>query len=170
MLTLKKILFPTDFSRCANQALAHALYLARQYQAELHALHVTVPPGGDPPTLTHYMVDTEEYNAQLKAMASQQMAADLKMHQTDEARITQVYRRGISTAPEILLYAQENDVDLIVMGTHGRRGLGHLFLGSVAEEVVRMARCSVLTIRERKEPMPVTTLDHILVPVDFSDF
>jgi nucleotide-binding universal stress UspA family protein len=69
-----------------------------------------------------------------------------------------------------LHYAKDNDVDLIVMGTHGRRGLGHLSLGSVAEEVVRMAPCSVLTIREREEPMPPEAAKQLLVPVDFSEF
>jgi nucleotide-binding universal stress UspA family protein len=101
---------------------------------------------------------------------SQQMAADLKMLQTDEVKIKQAYRCSISTAPEILLYAKENEVNLIVMGTHGRRGLGYLFLGSVAEEVVRMAPCSVLTIRERKESLPAEAVERILVPVDFSAF
>jgi len=170
MIKLNKILFPTDFSRCANQALAHALYLAEQYQAELHMLHVTASPESDPRLLTPYTTDAEALPGSLAEMASRQMAADLKMHQTDKAKIKQVHRHGISTAPEILQYAEENDIDLIVMGTHGRRGLGHLFLGSVAEEVVRMARCSVLTIRERKEPMPVETIKRILVPVDFSEY
>ena len=60
-------------------------------------------------------------------------------------------------------------IDLIVMGTHGRRGMKHLFLGSVAEEVVRFAPCPVLTFREQKEPKPDLALENILVPIDFSD-
>jgi nucleotide-binding universal stress UspA family protein len=116
-----------------------------------------------------YTTDAEALPGSFAEMASRQMAADLKMHQTDKAKIKQAHRYGISTAPEILHYAKDNDVDLIVMGTHGRRGLGHLFLGSVAEEVVRMAHCSVLTIRERKEPLPVEAVERILVPVDFSE-
>ncbi|MGH7601739.1 MAG: universal stress protein, partial [bacterium] len=170
MSTLKKILFPTDFSRCANQTLAHALYLAKRHQAEVHMLHVTRSAEFDPGLLTPYTTDAEAWHRSLAEMASQQMAAGLKIHPTAAVRIKQAYRRGISTAPEILQYAKDNEVDLIVMGTHGRRGLGHLFLGSVAEEVVRMAQCSVLTIREREEPVPVEVVENILVPVDFSDF
>jgi nucleotide-binding universal stress UspA family protein len=69
-----------------------------------------------------------------------------------------------------LEYVSDNDIDLIVMGTHGRRGLGHLLLGSAAEEVVRLAACPVFTIRELKEPKPVMQVNNILVPVDFSNY
>jgi nucleotide-binding universal stress UspA family protein len=55
------------------------------------------------------------------------------------------------------------------MGTHGHRGLGHFLLGSVAEEIIRLARCPVLTVRERKEPRPRTDVSQVLVPVDFSE-
>lgn len=70
MIKLNKILFPTDFSRCANQALAHALYLAKQYQAELHMLHVTVSPVlvGDPRLLTPYTTDTKTLTGSLADM------------------------------------------------------------------------------------------------------
>jgi nucleotide-binding universal stress UspA family protein len=77
--------------------------------------------------------------------------------------------QGGAAADVILRYAKNNDIDLIVMGTHGRRGLGHLFLGSVAEEVVRLANCPVLTIREREELQQVDGLSRILVPVDYSE-
>ncbi|UCE53958.1 MAG: universal stress protein, partial [Desulfobacterales bacterium] len=70
----------------------------------------------------------------------------------------------------ILDYASENDIDLIVMGTHGRRGLEHVFLGSAAEEVVRLAKCPVLTMREIKKPHPKESLNRILVPIDFSHY
>ncbi len=76
--------------------------------------------------------------------------------------------RGFSTAPAILEYAKHNDIDLIVMGTHGRRGLGHLFLGSVAEEVVRLSSVPVLTVRERETPKPFEKMRRLLVPLDFS--
>jgi nucleotide-binding universal stress UspA family protein len=82
--------------------------------------------------------------------------------------VVRAKKRGISAAPIILEYADENDIDLIVMGTHGRRGLEHLFLGSVAEEVVRFAACPVFTVREAKEPKPTKAIERILVPVDFS--
>jgi nucleotide-binding universal stress UspA family protein/CheY-like chemotaxis protein len=169
MIKLHRILFPTDFSRCANQALAHALYLAKQYDAELHMLHAHVLFEDDPHHPAHHFPDKEEIHARLRALATTQMSSDVAAYGVNDLKITQVQRRGISTAPVILEYARENDVDLIVMGTHGRRGLGHLLLGSVAEEIVRLAPCPVLTIRERKKPIAVETIRRILVPTDFSE-
>ncbi|MDZ7343653.1 MAG: universal stress protein [candidate division KSB1 bacterium] len=169
MIKLHRILFPTDFSHCANQALAHALYLAKQYKAELHLLHVHVLYEDDPHHPGHHFPDHQEIQARLQALAATQMASDVAAYGGNDLKITQAQRRGISTAPAILEYAQEHDIDLIVMGTHGRRGLGHLLLGSVAEETVRLATCPVLTIRERKEPMPIETIRRILVPTDFSE-
>jgi nucleotide-binding universal stress UspA family protein len=169
MKKLKKILFPTDFSRCAEQALAHALYLAQTYEAELHVLHANVALEYAPHDAARLFPKPEEVTARLRELAQGHMTTVLSAHVTNHLRIKQVYEQGMSTAPVILTYAAENDVDLIVMGTHGRRGLGHLFLGSVAEEIVRMAACPVLTIRERKEAIPVEAVARILVPVDFSE-
>ena len=69
-----------------------------------------------------------------------------------DINVKKIIERGIAPAPVILEYARENDIDLIVMGTHGHRGIGHFFLGSVAEEVVQFAKCSVLTVKEKKDP------------------
>jgi nucleotide-binding universal stress UspA family protein len=169
MLQIKKILLPTDFSRCANQALAQALYLAEQYKAELHMLHATVLLDDDPNHPDHHFPNKEEIHQRMQKLAKDRMLANLAAQRVGDLKIKQVQRRGISVAPIILEYAREQDLDLIVMGTHGRRGLGHLFLGSVAEEVVRLAHCPVLTIRERKEERPVDQVKRILVPVDFSE-
>jgi len=141
------------------------VHWARESGAELHSLHAMVP-------LQDYsarLPNKKEINAQLKDLAAGQMSETIKALQHDDLKIKQAMVRGISTAPAILGYAQEHDLDLIIMGTHGRRGLGHLFLGSVAEEVVRLAPCPVLTIREREAPAPVEVMKHILVPVDFSE-
>lgn len=169
MKKLQKILFPTDFSRCAEQALAHALYLAQEYDVELHMLHANVLLEYAPHEAVHLFPKPEEVTAQLRELAYGHMSAALSARGTHDLRIKQVYQQGISIAPAILTYASENDIDLIVMGTHGRRGLGHLLLGSVAEEIVRMAMCPVLTIREHKDPHPVEAIERILVPVDFSE-
>jgi len=169
MKKLQRILFPTDFSRCAEQALAHALYFAKEYDAELHMLHANVALEYAPHDVDQHFPKPEEVSAQLRELAVRHMSTALSARDLADLRIKQVYQNGISVAPVILAYASENDIDLIVMGTHGRRGLGHLFLGSVAEEIVRMAMCPVLTIRERKEPIPVEDIERILVPIDFSE-
>jgi nucleotide-binding universal stress UspA family protein len=164
MIKLNRILWPTDFSRCAKQALGYAVHCAREYNVELHALHAMILLQGE-----SYLPNKAEIHKQLKDLANNQMSATIKALQADDLNIKQAQVRGISAAPAILGYAKENDVDLIVMGTHGRRGLGHLFLGSVAEEVVRLSSCPVLTIREREVPAPVEAMKHILVPIDFSE-
>jgi len=96
------------------------------------------------------------------------MAAWTDKHDPSELRIVRAQRRGISPATVILDYADEQDVDLIIVGTHGRRGLRHLLLGSVAEEVVRLAERPVLTVRQGATG-EWTGFERILVPIDYSE-
>ncbi|RMD90895.1 MAG: universal stress protein [Calditrichaeota bacterium] len=169
MLNINKILFPTDFSKCSDQAFVHALFLARQHNAELHMLHAIALHEDDPYNPAHHFPDKEEIHNRLKGIADSQMDALLEKYDLKDVKIKKLQKRGISPAPVILDYAREEDIDLIVMGTHGRRGISHILLGSVAEEVVRVAKCPVLTIREQKEPKSIEAFEKILVPVDFSE-
>ena len=169
MIQLRRILFPTDFSRCAEQAFTHALYLAKRYQAELHVLHAPILHGVYGQPVEFGSVNVVTLRHQYEEAAKRQMAAMLEPYRPDQVKIVQVHRRGDSAAPVILEYAKELDIDLIVLGTHGRRGLKHLLLGSEAEEVVRLSSCPVFTIRERMEPRLIEELDRILVPIDFSE-
>jgi len=141
MLPIRTILHPTDFSDNAAYALQLACSLARDHGARLIVLHAHRPPvmvlGGTeaiPPLPVEEEI--EELEAQLKAL-------NLPM-----SGIT-VERKLIQGEPvtTIVEFAQRVPCDLIVMGTHGRRGLRHLLLGSVAEQVVRKAPCPVLTVR-----------------------
>jgi len=168
MIRIKKILFPTDFYPCANQALDQALFLAKKYGAALHMFHAIVLHQDDPHNPAHHFPNLEEVHDRLRELAQSEMEVAIEPHKDSGIEVVQVQIRGISAADAILDYAEENDVDLIVMGTHGRRGLGHLFLGSVAEEVVRFSNCPVLTIREMEEPTAIEDRNRILVPVDFS--
>ena len=169
MIKIKKILLPTDFSPCADQALDHALFLAAKYRASLHMLHAIVLHAQDPHSPTAHFVDIAEIHQRLRDLARIEMKTAIRSRGASLPSIRMRQRRGFSSAEVILDYASEEDVDLLVMGTHGRRGLGHLLLGSVAEEVVRRAPCPVLTIRERPFPGPIDTLRRVLVPVDFSE-
>lgn len=170
MIQLNKVLFPTDFTRCAEQAFAFAVHFARKCGAEIHMLHAIVLHDDDPHNPAHHFPDIGELHTLLTEIAGKKMCAAVEDHDVDDLTIRQVQRRGISAGPVILNYSSDNDIDLIVMGTHGRRGIGHLLLGSVAEEVIRLAPCPVLTIREQEEPTPVVAIEHILVPIDFSEF
>jgi nucleotide-binding universal stress UspA family protein len=170
MMQIKNILFPTDFSLCANQALVHALYLTRKYHANLHMVHTIVLPENDSSIEAYNFTKMEEIRTWAKENAKNQMTSDLKKYKVDDLVIKQLQCHSTSAAPTILEYASEKDIDVIVMGTHGRRGLEHLLLGSVAEKVVRLAPCPVLTIHEQKENLPIETIERILVPIDFSDY
>lgn len=155
MLNIKKILFPTDFSDAARGALAHALHLTRQHEAELFVLNVLAPARNE-----HEVPGTDEMLARLRAEAPD--LADLPVHPA--------VREASSEAGGILAYAADHGIDLIVMGTHGRRGIDRLLMGSVAEEVVRRAECPVFTVRHGGERIGQDIHRRILVPIDFSEY
>jgi nucleotide-binding universal stress UspA family protein len=170
LLNIKNILFPTDFSGCAAQALEHALFLAKFCNATLHIFHAIVLPQKDPHNPAFYFPDLETIRSKLKKIARVQMDGDL--HAAGEIEgdinITMEDAWGVSAAGMILKYAEEHSADLIVMGTHGRCGLGYMFLGSIAEEVVRKAPCAVFTVRESEKAAPPRNTSTILSPIDFS--
>ena len=169
MLKIKKILFPTDFSKCADQALTHAVFYAEKYGAELHILHVITLFADQPDILQKEFLATGDMIKNIERNFEEQIITVARKHEDKGIRILQSCKRGISAAPTILEYASKNDIDLIIMGTQGRRGLAHILLGSTAEEIVRMADCAVFTIREQKNVKPIKAIQQILVPVDFSE-
>jgi nucleotide-binding universal stress UspA family protein len=140
---LRKILVPTDFSECSLVAFEYGLQLARDFNAELRLVHVINPhayPFGDKyVALDPLQLRRETEYAEQKQMRS--MAARAK---------TRYSVRVIHGAPAVeICNAANADADLIVISTHGRTGLGHLLIGSVAEHVVRHAHCPVLVIPVR---------------------
>ena len=163
-MNVKKILHPTDFSACAKGAFAHAAFLAERYDAELYVVHAVNWLAGD--SVYSPLQQTPEAKA-LRDIVQDMMADAVTGYEGGKLHTERV-RVVSAPAPKILEYAKQRDIDLIVMGTHGRRGLDRALSGSVAEEVVRKAGCPALTIckgagaGERK-------LRRILVPVDFSD-
>ena len=147
-LNFTKILVPTDFSETADAALDYAKVLAGQFGASIDLLHVF----SNPYDLAVY---APEVYAPLppemreRAIENARECLSARFTPADERRFggTCSIVTGL-TAPQIVKYADEHGVDLIVMGTHGRRGVAHLLLGSVAEHVVRTAACPVLTVRD----------------------
>lgn len=146
MIKLKRILFPTDFSSNSKTAENYACELADHFQAELHILYVLQdmtlysPDPGSLLMMPATSLDEARESAEraLEKVPGAGRAAG--------SGITRVTRPG-SPFVEIVRYAREANIDLIVLGTHGRTGLKHVLLGSVAENVVRTANCPVLTIR-----------------------
>ena len=161
MLRLDRILFPTDGSESAEAARRHASFLADRHHARLHILHVEEREAD-----WEDVIDISEADV-LANLHMDGEIADVGVPQVEEHTLAHP-----SAAEGILSYAAEQDIDLVVMGTNGRRGVRRLVMGSVAEEVVREAECPVLTIVARsseEEEAVAAGVDWILVPVDFSD-
>ena len=142
----KHILVPTDFSEYADYALDYAIELAQALQARLTVLYVfhlsSLALGEAPPTVLDDTLTAMETKAQ------QQTQMALTRVQNSGLQGDSVIVEGIPSQM-IIETAESKDVDLIVIGTHGRTGLTHILMGSVAEEVVRLAPCPVLVTRGR---------------------
>jgi nucleotide-binding universal stress UspA family protein len=145
MITLKKILIPTDFSEPSDSAVKYARAFAEQFGAELHLLHVIEDPFLYAPTSEAYVVPPHLLE-EIQTAARDRLDRVLEPNERARFRAVMALKNG-SPFVEIVRYARDQDVDLIVMGTHGRGPIAHMLLGSVAEKVVRKAPCPVLTVR-----------------------
>jgi universal stress protein A len=148
VVEIRKILAPTDFSEHAENALRFACGLAQRLGAELHLLHVLseiVPTGPDP--LLTPVLPPEYYRE--SEVQSREALAKLIQPSWGTPPVVESAVRWDSPVEGIVEYAREAAIDLIVIATHGRTGLSHVLLGSVAERIVREASCPVLTIRSK---------------------
>ena len=136
----KKILFPTDFSTLSDSALQYATTLARDMGAKLVIVHIEEPPAAYGAGEMYYGIPDPDTAALTKMLDA--------VRPTDAAVPFEHRLVTGEPATEIVELAKEEGVDLIVMGTHGRTGLGRLLMGSVAESVVRRAPCPVFTFKE----------------------
>jgi nucleotide-binding universal stress UspA family protein len=146
MIDLHRILVPTDFSKSSRNALTYGAEFARRFSAELHLLHVVQDLALFVPEaimLMPPMITPVEQFISAARTALDRAVQELAM---PDVRIIPEVAEG-AAFERIVHFAREKDIDLIVMGTHGHTGLAHLFLGSVAEKVVRRAPCPVLTVR-----------------------
>jgi len=153
-MKLTRILAPTDFSRYSGFAMEWAAYLAQCMKADLLLLHVLTEEEGNiveevigegavvqiPRGIRQNVVEERQKRLidQYEMVVSREIKASLK--------VEQMIRIGVPFL-EIVRAAKEKDVDLIVLGTHGRTGLSHALIGSVAEKVVHHAHCPVLSIK-----------------------
>lgn len=146
MISIQRILFPTDFSEFSRTAEKYACAFVDQFRAEMHLLHVLHDAPLLLPEPGAVMTMRIDYIAEIKTSAERAMKDLLDPEWSREKTIHQVFRTG-NPFVEIVRYAKEADIDLIVIGTHGRSGLAHVLLGSTAEKVVRKAPCPVLAVR-----------------------
>jgi nucleotide-binding universal stress UspA family protein len=140
---LRRILVPVDFSNCSKKALQYAVPFARQFEAGIVLLYVVQPYIPVPEMST---VDVGLVQMQMREGGLKELAA-LKDTVAAEVPVETVMRMG-NPHLEIIRAARELGIDLIVLSTHGRSGLAHVFMGSVTERVVRHASCPVLVVRE----------------------
>jgi nucleotide-binding universal stress UspA family protein len=147
MIAIRNVLVATDFSEPSSTALEYGRDLARTFGATLHVVHVVqnvmlqaYAPDGLP-------ANAAELQRELEAEGRRRLEAEIREDDRRELGARTVLLTSGSVWPAIARYAKEAAIDVIVVGTHGRTGIAHAMLGSVAERVVRVAPCPVLTVR-----------------------
>jgi nucleotide-binding universal stress UspA family protein len=145
MILIKNVLVATDFSEPSEAALNYGREIARTFTASLHVLHVA-----DNVTFQYgvegYSTLLPELQADVEESARKQLERLVTDEDRSELRAKPVIITAAAKAAAIVGYARDHQMDLIVMGTHGRGAISHLLMGSVAERVVRTATCPVLTV------------------------
>ena len=144
MISLKKILCPVDHSNCSKEALKYAVSFAIKDEAKLYLLHI---------------IDIRSFSESLDTMAPQipdnetvqqlrnKLLDCIPEEMRDDMDVEAIVIQGIPFA-EIISTSREKEIDMIVMGSHGRTGISHMMLGSVSEKVVRKAPCPVMIVRQ----------------------
>ena len=145
MKNIDKILFATDFSENSEHAFDYAAMLASQFNAMLLVVHVI----NEPVDLRGFYVphiSFEKLEKEIEESAEQMLEKFCRQHLNDFANFKTYITTGVPYE-EIIKKAEEEQVSLIILGTHGRTGVDHFLFGSTAERVVRKAACPVLTVR-----------------------
>jgi nucleotide-binding universal stress UspA family protein len=164
-IALKNVLFATDFSACSNAALPYALSIARRFGATLHSAYVK------PTDAEIFFASPESW----PAVAEEDDRRDQARIEELEKRLPQIPHDMLTprgkVADALVRIIAEQDIDLLVLGTHGRAGLGKLFLGSVAEEIFRRAACPVFSVGPHvsRKPEGEDRFQHIVFATDFSE-
>ncbi|HEX9756503.1 MAG TPA: universal stress protein [Nitrospiria bacterium] len=164
MEKLKRILVATDFSSFSQEALDYAVYLNKELGGELYVLHVFQEPltlpsaetfnvkkmmnvvqgrskGSLAPEISQWMFDVREEEGKRLAALVESLGSQVE-------NVTPIFKTGVPFS-EIIKTAKDIDAHLLILGTHGRTGMAHFLMGSVAEKVVRLAPCPVLTLRPK---------------------
>jgi nucleotide-binding universal stress UspA family protein len=143
MIAVKRVLVPTDFSETSDAALKYGIGLTKAFDARLYLLHITGESGVN--------FEADFPMVQFEHAVGERLERFVSQDEATALRPEYALRTG-SPSDEIVRYAGDRDIDLIVMGTHGRSGVPHMLMGSVAEKVVRAASCPVLTVRHPRRP------------------
>jgi nucleotide-binding universal stress UspA family protein len=139
-LSIGRILAAADFSETSDKAFDYALSLAKVFEAEVVVLHVLQEP------ILYQAETAQKYRDAFERKMQDKLDAMLHRHTCEGVKVTTVMKPGAPFV-EIIQFAQDENVDLIVLGTHGHGPVQHMLMGSVAEKVVRKAKCPVLVVR-----------------------
>lgn len=145
-LNIKKIMVPIDFSDYSKSALKYAVNFAKVFNAEMYLIYV-VEPMIYPPDFSMGQIAVPSVNIELDERAREELNKLAQQEIPQEIKKHIIIKTG-KPFVEIIESAREEDVDLIIIATHGRSGVEHILFGSTAEKVVRKAPCPVLTLRE----------------------
>jgi nucleotide-binding universal stress UspA family protein len=164
-IALKNILFATDFSPCSNAALPYALSVTRRYGATLHAAHVM------PTKAEMVLMSPENWPTVAEEEDKKAQAYIEQLEKQFQGLPHDVLTRRGKVADILAQIIEEREIDLLVLGTHGRSGVGKLFLGSIAEEIFRRAACPVLSVGPNVSAKPDGEIQfqHIVFATDFSE-
>ena len=162
---MKTILIPTDFSECANNALRFAAFMAKKTGARLNLVHVPDVPAVGPLGSSEGTVDDVPYMMHVLKVTKVKMKKLLTLPFMKNVEVVQNIEIG-NVTESILKAAQKHKADLIVMGTHGAKGLQEILIGSTAEKVVRNSQIPVITI---KDEILNPHVDKIVYATDLSD-
>ena len=146
--TIKRILVPTDFSVTSDDAVSYAAAVAGRFDATVHLIHVLHDPLAAQGAWEFYIPEAAESRERRHKDAKDRLWQIAAPYVSAGVRVTTEVRFG-SPAEEVVAAAAAYGSDLVVMGTHGRSGLPHLLLGSIAERVIRTAPCPVLAVRQQ---------------------
>jgi nucleotide-binding universal stress UspA family protein len=147
MLSIKTVLVPTDFSEASESALNYGKSVAEAFGASLHLVHVMEDLLAHAWAAEVYVASAPNLREEIERESRLRLETMLPAAERERLR-AQVALLAGNPFIEIVRYAKANDIDLIVMGTHGRGPIAHMLLGSVAEKVVRKSPCPVLTVRD----------------------
>lgn len=145
MIKIERILFPTDFSPCAEHALKYALMFALEQRAKLYVLHV-ISDMNTPTVFGLELYPVLKDYEKIEEKAKQVIQQVIPEQFLKKIEVENIIVQGTPFV-EIIKCAKKNNVDLITIATHGRTGISHVLMGSTAEKIVRMAPCPVLTIK-----------------------
>ena len=149
MIKLRHILMATDLSAYSKEALDYAIYLAQSLKADLYLLHVfEIPQFSHAGVSPSMQPEVHKWIGQVSQQESKKLQTLVKKIRQHGVKVSGIFQQG-KPFLEILKTAGKIKADLIVLGTHGRTGMAHVMMGSVAEKVVRQSSCPVFTVRPK---------------------